>query len=394
MTLAPGIKELLELALTALINAPRVFARLEARPTPSPGASFLLALAWGALFFALNLMHAAVANPALLRAYAPWQIGAAAIFGLGAWTALYVLGSSFIYGLGRMLGRAGDFDRALLITALALTAAPALALSWWFPPAWAVPAVVASWMLACGLSALFKTDPWAARGVCAVLAAGVLALQYGAGMVVEKYSAAAQLAAVAAQAAPSANQIAELQRQLEEVRATAVDMSKVAPPQANESSLDLLRGPVGAEPHPTGMTPKQQLAQMSASGDAVNKSALAMLDSMGPLLSNPMITNSMTAPQKANFAELQKMISVLKTDLAANTITSPQEQQARMAKIQKLVMRMMSAGMTMPERKPSSAPERGNEFDGQGRSCHRLGAARGRVIASPSPPGHAHRRAP
>ena len=218
---APALPELLELSLTALVNAPGVFARLEARPAPGPGAIFAAALFWGGLFFALNLVQIALSNPALLQSYPAWQIGAVGLLGLGAWASLYLLASSLLYGLGRGLGSAGDFDRALLVAAVALAAAPVQALSRLLPAAWFVPALLAAWIAACGLAALFKADAWAARGVCAVLAAAVLGLQYGTGLMVDKYSAAAQMAAVAAQAAPTADQMAELQRQMQQVQAAA-----------------------------------------------------------------------------------------------------------------------------------------------------------------------------
>jgi hypothetical protein len=356
---APKLGELFEFALTALINAPGVFAKLEARPAPGPGTSFLVALAWGGAFFALNLLHVTIANPAALQAYAPWQVGVVAFLGLGVWTAMFLLGSSFVYGIGRALGSAGDFDRALLITAVTLAAAPVQALSTWFPMAWVAPALIAAWIFACGLNTLFKTDPWAARGVSAVLAAGVLALQYGAGQVVEKYAATAQLAAVAVQGASTASQLAELQQQVQQIQAAASQLPQGDSgdsPQANRSGLDLLSGPEAASTPSAGPTQREQLSQMSASGDAMNKSVITMLDSMAPLLNNPAITKNMSLQQKADYVELKRMIADMKTGMIENKITSPQEQTAKMMKIQQLVMRMMSAGMTMPSPQAAPAP--------------------------------------
>ncbi len=363
---APKLGELFELALTSLINAPGVFAKLEARPAPGPGMSFLVALAWGAAFFALNLLHVTIANPGALQAYAPWQVGVVAFLGLGVWTAMFLLGSSLIYGIGRALGSAGDFDRALLITAVTLSAAPVQALCTWFPMAWVVPALVAAWILSCGISALFKTDPWAARGVCAVLAAGVLALQYGAGLVVEKYAATAQLAAVAVQGASTASQLSELQQQMQQIQTAASQLPQAGDtaqpgdpsdsPASNRSSLDLLSGPEAASAPSSGPTQREQLAQMSASGDAMNRSVIAMLDSMAPLLNNPAITKGMSLQQKADYVELKRMMADMKTGMIENRITSPQEQQARMMKIQQLTMRMMSAGLPMPAPQAAPAP--------------------------------------
>lgn len=357
---APGFVELLELSLTALVNAPGVFAKLDARPAPGPGTAAAAALAWGGLFLGLNLVHVALSNPAFLRAYPAWQIAAVGVVGLGAWASLYLLGSTLLYGLGRALGSGGDFDRALLVAAFALAAAPVHALARWVPAAWPVPILLAAWIAACGLGVLFKAAPWAARGVCAALAAGVLGLQYGAGLIVERYSGAARMAASAAQAAPSAEELADLQQQMRQVQELALQTPALAAPQGaapagGSSSLDLLRGPAGEEAPEARPTEVQQLAQLNAQGDAANRSMVAMLDSITPLLNNPAITRSMGPQQKADYAELTGMIQQLKADAAANTITSPQEQQAKMMKIQSLVMRMMSAGIAMP--KPQAPPE-------------------------------------
>lgn len=364
LPVAPGVGELCELALTALVNAPGVFLRLSARPAPRPGSSFLLALACGASFFALNLIRVALSHPAELQAVAPWKIGAVFAAALGVWAALYLLVTSFVYGLGRALGAAGDFDRALLVAALVLATAPLQALCSWFPAAWVLPAVLAAWIMACGLSSQFTADAWAARGVCAVLAAGALALQYGAGLLVEKYAETARLASAAASAAPSADQLVDLQKQLQQVQALAVEANPDPAQRGsaqgdsaklNRSSLDLLSGPADAPQgdSPRPLTERQQLAQMSASGDAMNASVIGMLDSIGPMLNNPAITQGMTPPQKADYAELQKMIAELKAGMAAKTITTPAQQQAQMMKIQGLVMRMMSAGITMPQVTPA-----------------------------------------
>lgn len=354
----PSLGELLELSLTAVVNAPGAFARLDGRPAPGPGASMLAALAWGLLFFALNLIHVALSNPAALRSYAPWQVAAAGLLGLGAWASVYLLGSSLVYGLGRALGSAGDFDRALLVAAFALAAAPVQALIRWFPQAWAAPALIGAWIAACGLSALFKASPWPARGVCAALAAVVLAVQYGAGLMVEKHSAAAQLAAVAAQEAPGAEQLAELQRQMLQAQAIAAGAANGDSPKASQSSLDLLRGPAGEQAPAADPSQAQQLAQMSAQGDALNRSIAGMLESIAPMLNNPAIAQNMSPQQKADYAELKRMLADMRTSMASNTITSPQEQQAQMMKIQQLVMRMVSAGMTMPKTAPAAPGEK------------------------------------
>ncbi len=349
----PALGELFELSLTSLINASGVFARLGARPLPGPGASFVVALGWGVLFFALNLSHLVITNADALRAYQPWQIGAVGACGLVLWSALYLLGSSVIYGLGRTLGSGGDFDRALLVAAVALAAAPAQALCSFYPAAWFLPAIIGAWIAATGLSELFKTNAWAARGVCALLASAALALQYGAGLAVARYAAAAQLAAGAAQAAP---QLAELQQQMQkqmgEIQALS-DENAALPGATGQSSLDLLRGPAGEEVAADAPAAPQQkrIEKIAAKGEAMNKTAIGMLDSLGPLLNNPAIQANMTAAQKADFAELNREIATMKSGGGAGM--TPAENQARMLKIQGLVMRMMSAGMPAGVPKPN-----------------------------------------
>ncbi len=350
---APKLGELLELSLTALVGAPGVFRGLAERPAPGPGASTVAALAWGAVFFALNLVHLGLSQPALLKAYPEWMIGVVFLCGLGVWTTLFLLGSSLVYGLGRALGAGGDFDRALLVTAVALVAAPVQALCSFFPMAWTIPALLAAWILAAGLSSQFKTDPWAARGICAVLAVGVLGAQYGVGVLVERYAGPARLAASAVSGAPSPEQLEDLQKQVEQIQAAALEAQASAQSTASgkpgRSGLDLLSGPGAEEKAASAPTQREQLASMSASGDALNKSIIAMLNSMEPMLNNPAFTQNMTLQQKSEFAEFKQHLAVMKEEMAAGKITSPQEQQAKMMRIQGLMMRMMSAGMTMPK---------------------------------------------
>jgi len=344
---APSLGELLELSLTALVNAPGAFERLAARPTPRPGASFALALMWGAAFFGLNLVHVAISSPGRLNGFAPWQLAAAAGAGLGVWTALYLLGSALMFALGRALGPAGAFDRALLVAAVTLAAAPAQALIGWAPAAWPVPVLVAGWIASCGLRSLFKAEAWAARGACAVLAAAALGAQYGAGVLVGRYAAAA---APAALGGPTAAQVEQLQKQMLEAQAL-VESLPAAGAAPEKSSLDLLRVSEDEEAPAAGPTKLQQLKAMSAKGEAVNAKAdalgdsvVGMLDSLEPMLNNPAITQGMSLQQKSDFKELKGLIAELKGDIAGKRQVSAKDQQAQMLKIQSLVLRMMAPG--------------------------------------------------
>jgi hypothetical protein len=356
----PSLGELFEESLAALVNTPGVFLRLDQRPAPSPVASFALALAWGGVFFALNLVHVLIATPAVLAPYPAWQVAAVGLLGLGIWAAFFLLGGSFLYGLGRTLGPSGDFDRALVVAALALVAAPIQALCGWVPALWFLPTVLSAWIVACGLHGLFKADAWTARGLCALLAAGALGLQYAGSLAVERY---AQAALRASQPGPPAAQFRDLQQQVQQIQALAVPplAATTAPSAPGASSLDLLRGPGGNEPAraPSNEERRQQLAQMSAQGDAMNKSVAAMLDSMLPMLNNPALTKNMSPQQKADFAELNKIIAEMKDGMTSNAALTPQESRQQMARIQNLMMRMLSAAPAMP--KPPAAPPEGKK---------------------------------
>ncbi|MBI5245557.1 MAG: hypothetical protein HY923_00120 [Elusimicrobia bacterium] len=356
---APAFGELFELSFAGLVNAPSAFFKLDQRPTAAPSASFFVAMSWGAIFFALNLVHVIIAKPGALAVYPAWQLGAVVACGFGAWIGVFFLGGSFLYGLGRTLGASGDFDRGLVAAALVLAAAPLQALCGWMPALWFLPTVLAAWIAACALTGLFKTEAWTARGLCALLAGGALGLQYAATLAVERYAGAAL---AAASAGPSPAELADIQKQLMQIQTIAeapVTTGSTAAPGA--SSLDLLRGPgesAQARP-PTEAEQRRLLADMTAQGDAMNKSVLAMLDSMAPMLNSPAITKNMSPQQKADFAELNKLISELKNGIATNATSTPEQRQKDMTRVQNLMMRMLS-GVQMPPipAAPAAPPEK------------------------------------
>lgn len=121
---------------------------------------------------------------------------------------------------------------------------------------------------------------------------------------------------------------------------------------AGQSGLDLLRNPDGAAA-PEGPDQQRQIAQAMASGDAMSQSAVAMLDSLAPMLNNPALTRNMKPRQKADFAELKKMIADLKSGIASGATITPEEQQKNMLKIQQLTLRMMGAGLNIPKTAPT-----------------------------------------
>ncbi len=175
-----------------------------------------------------------------------------------------------------------------------------------------------------------KTKLGVSVAACVLIAAGFLTVRYGAR---ERVANNPPL--------PDLHNM-----QMQQVQAvTAQD----AP--AGQSGLDLLRNPDGSAA-PEGPDQQQMIAQAMASGDALNQSAVAMLDSLAPMLSNPLITRNMKPRQKADFIELKKMIADLKAGIASGAQVTPQEQQKNMLKIQQLTMRMMGAGLNLPKTEP------------------------------------------
>jgi|CXWL01.1.fsa_nt_gi hypothetical protein len=172
-----------------------------------------------------------------------------------------------------------------------------------------------------------KTKLWAALASCALIGAGYFGVRYARRERVDL---------------PVLPDVQGMQMQ---------PVQPVSPQEApsGQSGLDLLRNPDGAAA-PEGPDQQQQIAQAMASGDAMSQSVVAMLDSLAPMLNNPMITSNMKPQQKADFAQLKKMIADLKSGIASGKPITPQEQQKNMLKIQQLTVRMMGAGL------PKAAP--------------------------------------
>lgn len=348
----PSFVEIVEAAFVAVANAPGVFAGLAARPAPAAGAPLGVALVLGAFFFALNVTHGAAAHPALVAGILPWQIAAAAGAGFALLGALYFLSAAVVFALGKMLGSEGDFGRALLVAAVSSVAAPVAGACLWLPEAWFVPAALAAWIASCGVAALFKANAWVSRAACLVLAGGFLACQYGLRVVAERKLAEISLASSAYEASAAASQLATdmqaMQRQMQAVQEQAALAPATAP---GASGLDLLRGPADAAPGSAPATPAQMAAvatQATEQGQAMTKNVLGMIEAMEPMLSNPLLTKSMTPAQKQDFRELQETIKDLKASMATGAKVNPAQQQQRMLKVQNLMMSMMAAGAGMP----------------------------------------------
>lgn len=358
---SPGV--LMEQALIALVDAPGAFARLAARPAPSPAASALAGLGWGLAFFGLNLGHAAASGAAARFAgYPAWQYAAVGAAALAIWAALYLLAAAALYALGRALGgTAGDFDRALEAAAVVAAAGAFQAVAAFVPALWFLPLAAAAWMASCGLAALFGTGAGSARAACAMLAALALAAQFGAGLALDGLARRAAVAALPEGAADDAG-MAAMRKQLDDAQAIvnqAQSQVQSAAQPAGSSSLDLLRGPGGEEAPARELTMAEKRAlveNMSAQGDAMNKSVLGMLDSLMPMLEAQTTGKNLSARQKADFADIKKMMNEMRASLQSGKPMTPAQHTEQMNRIQQMSMRLMSAGLaTVPP--AGAAPE-------------------------------------
>ncbi|MEK7388984.1 MAG: hypothetical protein AAB036_04745 [Elusimicrobiota bacterium] len=332
----PSLAELFRYSMRALVDAPGTFAALGLRPPPRRSFLFLLALSWGASFFLLNLARLLPTQPALWTGASPWQLAATALCGLVLWMGLWLLAAALLHGLGRMLGAAGHFDRALLLAAFVALAAPVLGISAWFSHSLIVPALLAAQIASCGLHALFAAGAWPARAVCALLAAAAVAVQMAATERLHRSVPAAALA-------EAANELGG------GLRAIDLDIAQLPNASSNgsadgRSGLDLLRSPSDASPTEIA-DQNEQLQRAVAEGADMNRSVVAMLDSLGPIIKNSVAGRDMTPRQRADFAELTKMIDKLKKTVASGHRVTPDEQREQMLKIQELTMRMMSSGL-------------------------------------------------
>lgn len=363
---APGFTELLEKACMATVNAPGAFDSLKALPPAAGGSAFALSLLFGAALFGLNFGKVAASNPALAAGFEAWQGGVAVAAAFVVWSVLYLGFAGLVYALSRAMGGDGDFGKALVVAALASVAAPLAGAAAWLPGAWFVAAPVGAWVAACGLSTLMGANAWGARAASAVLCAGAMAVQYGLRTVAAEKMSHLQAAAAAYDTSQAATQLASdvqaMQRQMQTMQEQAALQPADAPGQ---SGLDLLRGPEGGSREPAAQTPaemKQQAQQFTQQGQAMSANVLGMIESMEPLLSNPLITKSMTPSQKEDYRELQDTIKEIKASMKPGVRVTEAEQQKRMLKFQTLTMRIMSAASGVkPPDMPAEPPPGGKK---------------------------------
>jgi hypothetical protein len=347
---APGFGELFEQSLTAVVS-PGVFRLAAARPAPSFAAAGGLGLAAGAASLAVNLAHAAVESPSLLTRFPPAFVAVIGAAALGLYASALLLLSVMLFGLGHALGGKGGFDRALQAAAMMSVLWPVQMLCSWFAYAWVLPVALAAWVAACALEGLFGANRVSTRAACAVLAAGALGLQMIGRVVADRarqaYAATQAVTQAASAGADLAQRMEAMQRQAEAASGTAAG----APAATAASGLDLLRGPsdYGAAPQAAGAT---QADMMLQSAKGIQASAAGMLDAMAPMMSNLANGKNMTPQQKSDMKELQAMMGDLRTQMASGRRVSDAEFAPKLAKIQQLAVRMMSAAALAP---PSTA---------------------------------------
>lgn len=165
------------------------------------------------------------------------------------------------------------------------------------------------------------------RPYAAVGAAVALAVLAGAGLLLSRPGPDAERAAEREAAEDVARGVEE------------VALPGGAAPRA--SGLDLLRRPDGAAP---GDSLPPAPADAPARARDLQRSAAGMLDSLAPMLDDPAMTRRMTPEQKAEMKELRAAVDDLRAQIAAGRSLSDAEFAKRMERLQRLTMKMMSAG--------------------------------------------------
>jgi len=354
---APGFVALFEQSLHAIVD-PAVFRAAAARPAPSFGAAGGLAIASGAAALGAGLAHAAVESPDLFQRFSPAVVTAVAVAALGLYACVVLLTALMFHGMGNALGGKGDFDRALQAAAMLSVLWPVQITCNWFPVAWALPAAVAAWMAACALEGLYGAKPGLARALCALAAASAVGAQLAGRVLADRarqaYAATQELTRAAAATGDIAKQVQAFQQQAEAAAAalpaagpgSVPDAAPGVPPAAGASSLDLLKGFSDDSAAPAAKGPTlQQAQQMLQSGKEVQASAIAMIDSLTPLLNNPEMTKNMTPAQKDGMKELQSLMGDLRAQIDSGQPLSDAAFQAKMQRIQQLSMQLISAGV-------------------------------------------------
>lgn len=375
---APGLGELAERALTALMLGHSAYAPLATRPAPSYGTMTLLALGFAALALALNAALTAVAQPALLGRYPAWFYAAVTAGALGISLAWLLLSATVLFALGKALGGKAGFERGYLAASMLFALAPVQSLASLLPYAWLAPSLLFAWAGAGALAGLLGAGFPGALTVCSMLAAlsiagqGVARAVYAKSQQVLAQSQALMTPGGAADAAALMQAVRQMQQLQAGGGAPAPVIGDMGEAPAGEgqapasapggSSLDLLRG--DGEGGPQRGPSRAEQAQMLQQGDALRVQAVAMLESTLPMMENPAITKGLDAQGKKDLAELKTLLTRLKSQASTDAKISDQEFDATMQKIQAMSMRVMAAGMSgagQAGKAPASQPAAGEK---------------------------------
>ena len=338
----PRLGVLFEQSLRALVNAPAVFKAAAERPAPAWTTSAGLAVGCGAVAGAIHVVYTAIADGGHSSGRPLLWWGAFISGELIVYLSLYLLSAVVLYVLGRGFGQKRGFSRAFQGAAALSLVYPVRAVCSGLPVLWAAPTALTAWVATGAIEGLFSAPPWPARAFCAVLAAATIGVKAFIRALPDNmpYNMASLK-----EAAQIATTDVELERRIQALRASAPEAGRPA-----VSGLDLLRAPADealpSSPPAPGQAPSPQQAQ------ALQQNALAMLDALGPMLSNPAFTQRMGPQQKADLRELQSMIQEFRGQMTSGKRPSREEQALRMQRIQSLTLRLLTAA-AQPSRSPS-----------------------------------------
>ena len=349
---APGFAEILEQSLAAVVD-PGVFRRAAGRPAPSLGVSVAFALAAGAASLLISLAHALVSNPGFVQQASPIALTAEAAVILVLYAGATLLLAAVLYGAGNVFGGKGEFARGLQAAAMISALGPVQMLCNWFPLAWIVPALLAAWVAAGALAELFGARPWPARALCAALAVGALGLQAAGRAFTERTKEADAVTQAAQNTAIATEELSRSMAEFSRQAGTGVAGGPaLAAPAPAASGLDLLRGP--SNEAPAGALALAQTrtipAAMAAPAQGLQPNVLGMLDAVAPMIEMLANTKNMPPEQKADLQELKSTIIELKSQISSGKKIDNAVFAERMARYQKLVMKLMAGGLAPPQR--------------------------------------------
>lgn len=339
MRVTSELKQMLEDSLTAPLRPASVFSSLAQKPAPGyPVMTANLAAFTGASA-AITLAHAALTQPAMLKA----GLLALALGGLATLLLLVVLsfpGALVLHALSRLCGGSGDFSRSYQIVSISSALACLAAVLNWFPAAWALPVLLGAYVTAAGIQGLHqapKMRTWAILGTLSLFSLGG---QWLVRREIQKYAGPLALMSTAS----------EDLEQIQNALPQKIDLENMAleAPEAESravSGMDMIKNPQVSE----ASAPSEASALPSVENPG--QDAAAMMSMIAPMLNNPALLKSMPAEDAAKMKELMEILNKTQASLKSGKPLSEKETKAMAQKIQQLTMEMMQT-MTAPGGKP------------------------------------------